>query len=255
MLGYLVLDYFNDRTLQSTAQMAALLPSFVLIVLIVLAPWLGTKFGKRETGVVSMLIGGLILAGMYFLNLQGAPTTWIALYAVSQFCISIFNFLVWAIITDVIDDAEVRTDERNDGTIYAIYSWARKLGQALAGGITGWALGWIGYQKSQGKDVVVQSQETLDGTWMYSTLVPGLLLVTVALALQFLYPLSKKRVEENVATLAAKRQQQAATTAGSSPDSASRRPRPRPGRGLRRGSGHRMATSGGSSGRPPRLGP
>ncbi|GAA1389782.1 glycoside-pentoside-hexuronide (GPH):cation symporter [Luteococcus peritonei] len=212
MLGYLILDYFNDKGLQSTAQMAALIPAFSLIVI---APWLGTKFGKREIGVVSMIVGGLVMIGTYFLDLQGAPMTWVVLYAVAQFCISIFNFLVWAFITDVIDAEEVRTGERNDGTIYAVYSWARKMGQALAGGLTGWALSWIGYQSSKGGQTVTQSQETLDGIWMYSTLIPGILLIGVALALQFFYPLSKKRVDANVAFLAEKRaQQQGAAVAG-----------------------------------------
>ena len=40
-------------------------------------------------------------------------------------------------ITDVIDDTEVQTGERSDGTIYAIYSFARKLGQAAASGVSG----------------------------------------------------------------------------------------------------------------------
>ncbi|MGO4956972.1 MFS transporter [Luteococcus sp. Sow4_B9] len=202
MLGYLILDYFNDGKLQSIAQMAALLPTFLLIFI---APWLGGKFGKRETGVAAMAIGGLVLIGTWFLHLQGNPTLWVVLYAISQFCIAIFNFLVWAFITDVIDAEEIRTGERNDGTIYAIYSWARKMGQALAGGLSGWALGWIGYQSSKGTNIT-QTQETLDGIWMYSTLVPGILILLVAFALQFLYPLSKKVVDQNVATLKAKRE-------------------------------------------------
>ena len=36
-----------------------------------------------------------------------------------------------SMITDVIDDSEVRNGIREDGTIYAVYSFARKLGQAV----------------------------------------------------------------------------------------------------------------------------
>ena len=74
-----------------------------------------------------------------------------------------------------------------------MYSWSRKLGQAIAGGLVGWALGWIGYQSGG----VEQSQSVLDGIY---TLVPALLLVSL-LALIFWYPLTKKRVDENVAIL------------------------------------------------------
>ena len=38
------------------------------------------------------------------------------------------------------------TGHRDDGTVYAVYSFARKVGQALAGGIGGWALQVIGYE-------------------------------------------------------------------------------------------------------------
>ena len=47
----------------------------------------------------------------------------------------LFNLLIWAFITDVIDYQEVQTGSRDDGTIYAVYSFARKIGQALAGGL------------------------------------------------------------------------------------------------------------------------
>lgn len=78
-------------------------------------------------------------------------------------------------VTDVIDFHEVRTGERNDGTVYGMYSWARKLGQALAGGLSGWALGWIGFESTLGRGSG-QSPAVLDGIYTLSTLVPALLL-------------------------------------------------------------------------------
>lgn len=202
MLGYVVLDYFRNGDLQATASMAALLPTFVLIII---APWLAGRFGKRETAIVSMVIGAAVLVAMYFMDFRDNPTMWIAFYAVSQFMIAIFNFLVWAFVVDVIDYQEVHTGERNDATVYAVYSWARKLGQALAGGVTGWALGWVGYQASKGTEVIVQSEGTLQGIYMYSTLVPGIFLLLVAVVLATIYPLSKKAIAENTAILRARR--------------------------------------------------
>lgn len=90
-----------------------------------------------------------------------------------------------------------------------MYSWARKLGQAIAGGLTGWALTGIGYVSST--DGVVQTQEVLDGIYTLATLVPALLLLVSVLFLIFWYPLSKKRVDENVTILAKKHAAQAAT--------------------------------------------
>ena len=82
--------------------------------------------------------------------------------------------------------------------MFGVYSWSRKLGQAIAGGLVEWALGWIGYQSGG----VEQSQSVLDGIYALGTLVPALLLLLVSLlALVFWYPLTKKRVDENVAIL------------------------------------------------------
>ena len=55
-------------------------------------------------------------------------------------------------ITDVIDDSEVRNGIREDGTIYAVYSFARKLGQAFSSGLTGGLLTMIGYSAATAFD-------------------------------------------------------------------------------------------------------
>ena len=105
MLGYIFLSYFNNGKLQSGAAVAALLPTFALVVL---APILGKRFGKAETGAVAMVIGGITLLIAFFLKTTN-PVLWIALYAIASFCVAVFNFLVWAFITDVIDYQDVRT--------------------------------------------------------------------------------------------------------------------------------------------------
>ena len=67
------------------------------------------------------------------------------LSSVGYMGLGVFNTVIWANITDVIDDQEVKSDQREDGTVYAVYSFARKIGQALAGGVGGWTLSIIGY--------------------------------------------------------------------------------------------------------------
>jgi GPH family glycoside/pentoside/hexuronide:cation symporter len=202
LVAYLWLDYFNDGGMQSLAGLAGLAPALLLIAV---APWLAARFGKRESSTVAMLVGGSILIAAWLLDLQDRPWLFIALFAVSQLAISVFNFMIWAFIVDVIDDEELRSGERDDATIYGIYSWARKLGQAIAGGLGGWALGWVGYQATTGDQQIQQAESTLNGIYALSTLVPGVVLILVALALQFFYPLSKARVEANARELAERR--------------------------------------------------
>ncbi len=109
--------------------------------------------------------------------------------------------VIWAMITDVIDDAEVKNGVREDGTIYSVYSFARKIGQALSSGMVGGLLSLIGYTTTTAFDPDV----TL-GIFRISCIVPMIGFVLVALALIFLYPLSKSKVEANVAYLKAKRE-------------------------------------------------
>lgn len=201
MLGYLFLEYFRDGRLQSPASFIGLLPSFILIVL---SPWLAKRFGKAEVGIVAMLTAGTVLLAAYILKIDN-PVVWIGFYVIAMFAVNTFNFLVWAFITDVIDYQEVRTGSRDDGTVYAVYSWARKLGQAIAGFLIGSSLAWVGFDAGLAAQGGQQSDRAIDGIYFLANVIPGVGCILVALALLFLYPLKKKMVMENVAILAGRR--------------------------------------------------
>lgn len=110
----------------------------------------------------------------------------------------LFNLIIWAFISDVIDDQEVRTHVREDGTIYAVCSFARKLGQAIASALGGWSLAWIGYVEGS---VTGQAPEVLSGIYAIATVVPAILYIIVGATLLFVYPLNKKKVLENTEVL------------------------------------------------------
>ena len=103
-------------------------------------------------------------------------------------------------ITDVIDDAEVKNGVREDGTIYSVYSFARKIGQALSSGMVGGLLSIVGYTEATAFD-----PEVVNGIFNISCIVPIIGMVAVALALLFIYPLNKKRVDANIAELKKRR--------------------------------------------------
>ncbi len=88
---------------------------------------------------------------------------------------------------------------RSVGTIYSLYSFARKVGQALSSGLTGALLGLIGYTASTAFD-----PDVLNGIYNMGTIIPAIGFILLVIILLFWYPLSKKRVNENSATLAAK---------------------------------------------------
>ncbi|HEX7352779.1 glycoside-pentoside-hexuronide (GPH):cation symporter [Brachybacterium sp.] len=193
MMPYMLNEYFNNGQLLSVVNFVGLAPTLLLVPV---ASKLAKTFGKKEVGAVGLTLG--VFSGvLLFVIRTDSPYVFMVGYALLMLGVAALNILIWAFITDVIDLQEIRTGERNDATVYGMYSWSRKLGQAIAGGLTGWALGWIGYLPGG----VDQEQSVLEGIYTLGTLVPALLLLASLLALVFWYPLSKKRVDENVALL------------------------------------------------------
>lgn len=128
------------------------------------------------------------------------PYVYVAFYTLAFIGLGFFNMIIWAMITDVIDDAEVKNGVREDGTIYSVYSFARKIGQALSSGMVGGLLSLIGYTQATAFD-----PDIVNGIFNISCIVPIIGLVAVALALMFIYPLNKKRVDANVLELKKRR--------------------------------------------------
>lgn len=200
MNNYIYPDYFGNAKGISIYTFLT-----TLIMLFVIAPLgvpLSERFGKKETAAAGMLFSAVIFAIMYLGHIQ-SMWLFLVLSFLGYLGMGFFNTVIWANITDVIDDQEVKVGQREDGTVYAVYSFARKVGQALAGGIGGWALEFIGYESA----ATVQQESVLNGLYTTATLIPAIGFLAVALLLWFVYPLNKKKVEENVAILKERRRE------------------------------------------------
>jgi len=198
MTGFVYPDYFGNVQVQAVASMLSMIPTFVLAAIV---GTLSMKFGRKELAIGGSLFGAAVYAVMFFMQIKNA---WLfAIMNAVAFCgLAFFSLICWAMITDVIDDTEVRTGVRSDGEIYSIYSFARKMGQAASSGVAGGLLTAIGYVSGS---TVGQSAQVAQGIYNLSCGVPAIGFVLLAITLAFLYPLNKKRVNENVKALAAKR--------------------------------------------------
>lgn len=195
---YVFLDYFKDKTGISVMSAVGIIPALLLAPFVI--P-ITRAFGKKEASAFGCLLAGAASLLLYVLHVD-SMWVFIAISTLGYVGFGFFNLVIWSFITDVIDDQEVKTGKREDGTIYAIYSFARKFGQAAAGGLGGFALAMTGYDET----VQVQAQSVANGIYNVATLYPGLLYVGVGLVLIFIYPLSKRRVRENVEALKARRE-------------------------------------------------
>lgn len=194
---YLFKDYFGSA---KTLSIVGLLQSGAVFAMAPFIQKLVRKFGKKEVASVGILVAALVYGILYLLpNLN--ETQFIVLLTVAMLGYGTFNLVIWAFVTDVIDYHEYLTGLREDGTVYAVYSMARKIGQAVAGGVGGAAIAAVGYNAK----LASQSAETLSGIHMLGTLVPSVVLGAVFLIIVFLYPLNKKRTEQLSIDLAEKR--------------------------------------------------
>ena len=194
---YLYADYFSNIKALSVYNMITMVCSLLMATITGVVV---KKYGKKESAAVATIFTGAVFLALGFLNVKNV---WVfAITAAAGYLgVNYFNLIIWANIIDVIDDVEVKSGKREDGTVYAVYSFARKVGQALAGGLGGYALGIIGYESA----AKTQTAEVLSGLYKLATIVPGILFICVALMLIFVYPLTKKKVESNVEFLRSRR--------------------------------------------------
>ena len=197
MGAYLYPDYYNNASAQSL--------SSVLMVVGILAAGaaakpLAARFGKAEVAAAANLFAAVVCLATFLLR---PASVWVycGLQLLCWMGLGIFSIVCWALITDVIDDAELKNGVREDGSVYALYSFARKLGQAAASGLSGLLLELIGYNNNAITEGVSQTQSVKDGIFNIATLVPALGFAALALVLWFWYPLHKKQVDANVAAL------------------------------------------------------
>ena len=192
MSNYIYPNYYGNVKAQSVATFAMM--GGMIIAAIVAKP-LSRKFGKAEISAASNLVAALVCIFLFTIRPENV-WIYVLINLASWFGLGIFAMVSWALITDVIDDAELKNGRREDGTIYALYSFARKLGQALSAGLTGALLSAIGYS-----DKTAFDEGVLRGVYDISTLVPALGFGILAIILWFWYPLHKRIVEENVTAL------------------------------------------------------
>ena len=196
--NYIFKDYFGDTMGLSVMNAAGFAPALLLAPC---AVPLARKFGKKELGIFASILGTVAFGALFLMR-----TTNMWLYTIVNIVgllgFGLFNLIIWAFVSDVIDDQEVRTGSRDDGTIYAVCSFARKVGQAIASALGGWSLGWIGYVEGS---LTGQTAAVKDGIYNIATMVPMILYLAVGICLIVIYPLSKKKVAENTAALKVRR--------------------------------------------------
>jgi len=207
--SYIAIYVQKDATwigYNTTAQVAAL---FVVGPII---PRIVRTIGKRLGYIIlasALYVSGLIL---WLAPLGDMP--WLGALAFFVGGIGLFgvNTLMWALEADCVEYGEWKIGQRTEGTTYAIFSFTRKMGQALGGFVGGWVLVWAGFVAA---DVAAGAEVTDEVAgnirfWAAMFLIGGTLLTQLVM---FFWPLSEKKYLEIVSEIAARRTAKASAEA------------------------------------------
>ena len=196
MQTYIYPNYFGSAGAISTTNLLGIVVTLICSTFVVK---LSANYGRKNLAIFSAAIQAISFIILYFIQTTNL-WVWIAVYGIGLIGTSIFSLITWAMLTDVIDDTEVVQGERADGTVYSIYSFSRKCGQGFSSGLAGGMLSFIGYTAD-----TAFNPNIVKGIYDITCLVPAGSFALLTVAVIFLYPLNKKRVEANTEELRRRR--------------------------------------------------
>lgn len=187
---YLFADYYHSAQLYALVTICTYLPMAILIPIM---NKLIDKFGKKELCAFGMGFAALVSFILFFIKTDN-PYVFLVFTFFSGLGQTFLVLEVWALVMDVIDYHEIRTHRREEGTAYAVVSFARKLGQTLAGVGLNALLALIHYDSTASANNTALPEDVLNKLYDISTLVPAITLTLLAILLGFGYNLSKKKL-------------------------------------------------------------
>ena len=192
--------YFGKASMSGVVSVIGFLPMFLFMPFIkkIVAKW-----GKKESSAVGAavsVVGGLLMFIFPVIDDKNAALgMYILALCVFGIGMGIYTCVSWALMADAIDYNEWKTGKREEGTVYSLHSFFRKLAQGIGPSIVLLLMGALGYVSQKGTEG--QSLATASNMcW----LVAGLYLFSAVLmfvSLAFIYNLDSKTLKQMNAEL------------------------------------------------------
>ena len=143
-------SYFQDASLQGLVGMFSMIP---MLLFTPLARKLVLKYGKKELSTFGALISVIACAGLLVLpitpNRQGM-LIYVACQFVNNMGMGIYSVVSWSLMGDAIDYNEWKNGVREEGTVYSLHSFFRKLAQGMGPSAVLVIMGMLGYVGANG---------------------------------------------------------------------------------------------------------
>lgn len=206
MVQYVYQVYFRDTDMIIVATIVIAIPMMLLIPFV---SRLTRRFGKKEMSTWPLLGAIVILAVMLVIPLPRTTAggwIYLVLLGLANGCSGLFTLVTWSFVADAVDYQECQTGRREEGTVYAIYSFVRKMGQAVCQGLISVLLAAIGFDTN---NVVATTDAVALNVTRLSVALPLAGAVVMFLAMLLIYNLDKKKTIELSEMLHARHQQAA----------------------------------------------
>ena len=193
-LNNMVFQYFfRDTGKISIAMIGSYAPMVIFMVLI---GKLTKKYGKKNVIVTAMLIGAV--SGILSLFAPITPDSkGMIIYVVCLMGLNLgnagFQISVWAIVADCIEMSYRKTGKSEEGSLYALYSFFRKLAQGVGQAVVALGLSAIGFVEG---DSAVQPADFGDKVKSLYFVILAIGSLIAFLSMKFIYNIGKKEEEE-----------------------------------------------------------
>jgi len=215
-VGVVFQIYFKNIQISGLVQMFSMIP---IVLFTPLARKMVSKYGKKELSIVGSICSIIGALGLFIITPNNIGLD-LVIYIICQLIYSlglgVYSTVSWAMMGDAIDYNEWKTGSREEGVVYSLHSFFRKLAQGLgpAGALV--IMTALGYKTNT---VGALGNATIDVTLLswdvavnLRVLVAALFLVSAILqfvGLALVYNLDKKTLETMNKELDERRAQEA----------------------------------------------
>ncbi|MBQ9084135.1 MAG: MFS transporter, partial [Clostridia bacterium] len=203
--------YFKNAQISGIVQLFSMIP---IVAFTPLARKMVTKYGKKELSVIGAICSIVGALGLFIITPENT-TLDLVIYVICQLVYSlglgIYSTVSWAMMGDAIDYNEWKTGKREEGVVYSLHSFFRKLAQGVGPAVALVIMAGLGYVNNDineaGEAFINVSLLGWDVAVSLRVLVAVLFLVAAVMqfiGLALIYNLDKKTLDTMNAELEAR---------------------------------------------------
>lgn len=182
-------SYFHNAQISGLVSVFAMIP---IIAFTPLARKMVVKYGKKELSVIGAIASVIACVLMFVLPItpdNKGMTIYVVCQLINSLGMGIYSTVSWSLMGDAIDYNEWKFGTREEGVVYSLHSFFRKLAQGLGPSIALVIMAYLGYAEEY------EGYQLPEVAMNMRYFVPAMYLVSALLqfvGLAFIYNLDKK---------------------------------------------------------------